>query len=183
MQRIIILSILIISLASCRRDDSVYFDSVVYKSDNVNNDLPRYSELGLNTFGAYYNDTAWVSDATYAASVDHYINDTLRIVFNGSLRNRNAGLGLLILVVNNGPLTDLNDRKISLPDPNISFQINNVPFSVESGSFYFKKCKKLLVDGLQIGTTFSGTFDLSGKVASKSVALTNGRFDFFNTVQ
>jgi hypothetical protein len=148
--------------------------------------LPKYTELGYNTFGAYYDGVVFRSDEEMPVSAD-YDGLATSFTFTGKLE---SGYMSMILTMNDfapaefGDLVALDEKVIDLTNSNVyTVFINNEFFSTSEkveildGTFNFVRARNLYIDKEHVGVILSGTFEFHGLINGESISVTNGRFD------
>ena len=71
--------------ASCSRGDDYMISQSVFIEDETNPGLPVYSEWGYNSFGAYWDRAAFVSERYNVPTKIVVENDSCYWLFNGRL--------------------------------------------------------------------------------------------------
>jgi hypothetical protein len=173
---------------ACNKDAEL--ENSIFISDSENTDLPMYSEWGYNTFGAYFDRVAFVSNNNeIPMKVLAHSNNT-QFIFNGQQGNRNyydnRDKKVIFKINNLMPLNYvdllvLNDTIFDLANPNCQTIIvegtDTIRPMILSGRFYIKKAQRLLVDEVQKEVILSGYFDFKYLYQNEPTAVTDGRFD------
>jgi hypothetical protein len=164
---------------------SVFIEDAAYPG------LPRYSEWGYNTFGAYYGRDHFISNETAVPlNVIHEGNIT-SFEFNGQLGKRySAGLdnafSMTLTYEGFNPesyedLIELNNVILDLKDAphTLVFKDGAGAYQAEilSGRIHIKRAQHLLVDKRPTQVILSGVFEMQVKINGYSVTISDGRFD------
>lgn len=155
--------------------------------------LPQYSEWGYNTFGAFYDRQAFISnDISVPVKV---INDKgqTSLVFTGMLSaNGNYNYGyedpftMTIQLSGFNPTTyidlmSLHNSTLDLtnPDHKVELQGGDSTYQVEvlEGKFEVRHARDLLVDNQPEEVILSGVFEFRALINGTPVTISNGRFD------
>lgn len=178
----------VVTLIAC--DNNSELKRSVFIPDPDAQGLPKYTEWGYNTFGAYYNRDIIVSnDYEVPVQIIKYANTT-RVQLRGQKGGQywNSGeVFTMTLTINNfhpttyEDLVSLDKRVIDLSDDNYELAINDGPISHDvellNGIFEFKRAQRLLVDGQPQEVILSGVFDLQAIIDGEPVSISEGRFD------
>jgi hypothetical protein len=172
----------------CVIDDDLH--RTIFIRDKQYRDLPKYSEWGYNTFGAFMNDDVFVSgdDYWYPASIS--TSDTsMTISFHGEKRSKEmdtTDMTLSFVIPRYSPrdaryLLSLNDEVFDLINSSSTVLIMSdttiFPVTISSGELRFTRVQNLLVDNNPEETILSGTFEFQGLMNGDPVSVSNGRFD------
>jgi len=192
-KHIIFLLAITVLFTSCYVDYDL--EKSVFIEDSEFEGLPIYSEWGYNTFGAYYDRKAFVSNNEDIPLKIISTDNTTTFIFKGELLNTdeypysryNEGDMLMKLIIENlefgeySDLTILNKTKYNLlnSDLKISIDIDGEFEDVEiiDGEFEFVKAQFLLVDNEQKGLILSGLFDFKFLINDEPISISHGRFD------
>ncbi|MBU0763564.1 MAG: hypothetical protein KJ607_01880 [Bacteroidetes bacterium] len=158
--RLFIFGAIIILFVSCKKynDDEqrgYYFKQSTFIEDPGNPGLPKYSELGYNTFGAYYDRETFISNNVDVPMKVIVTNDTTTLIFQGTKNNYDMTLKIGIpdsLPDTYSDLLAFNDTVIDLTQCKITTIINgntSVPRVID-GRFEIRKAQKLYVDDSQL---------------------------------
>ncbi|MDE5423114.1 hypothetical protein L3073_12920 [Ancylomarina sp. DW003] len=160
--------------------------------DPIDPRLPKYTENGYGTAGAFINDRIWTSHVNYGflTSSDKpmikvwHEQDSLRFTFSGSIEQTSAsvefhltGLGITKFE----DLIDLNEQKISLNgNKNIGYYIENYSSSSYDkkgiGQIYFRNVQ---YNNDKSAIIISGTFGFSLPDTHQiPLKVNSGRFDY-----
>lgn len=181
----IIFCVIILAFAGCSKSDEIrdsYFKQSTFIEDPGNPGLPIYSELGYNTFGAYFDREKFISNDNDVPLKVIVTNDTTTLIFKGT--KNSSDMTLKIGIPDNLPDTydDLlvyNDTIIDLTACKITTIINGQTSSqqVIDGKFEIRKAQKLFVDDSQIEVVLAGVFEFQVLINDEPIAISNGRFD------
>lgn len=184
----IILFTVVVFIGGCYRDTPDQdFAKPVFIEDVNNPGLPIASELGYNTFGAYYMSKVWASPKKldYIISGDQNIigtiSDSTVIHLEGNDYS-NSPLEVAILITKNVIVSDddllaFNKRSFDLRGDSVKIRIGGLVIKVLSGSINFSSVRTLVLDKKKMGTIISGAFEMTGMLNGNKVGLENGRFD------
>jgi hypothetical protein len=185
---------LLIVITAC--SDDYELQKSIFVSDPQAPGLPKYSEWGYNTFGAYYDRGAVISnDRDYPMKVISE-NGNTKFVLQGkyavagnyyypSYQDEDL-LSLQIEVTNLSferyqDLISLHKSEYDLAESEIVVTItrDKVEYACEVliGSFNINHAKKLFVDGMETEVILSGFFELKLKLNGMPISITAGRFD------
>jgi hypothetical protein len=159
----------------------------VFINDVNNPGLPIASDLGYNTFGAYYNSKIWVSPknqnniSSDAEFIVGTFNDSTVIHFKGNdYTNQPLEIDFLItknVIVSDDDLVIFGKRSFNLKGDSVKIRIGSTVINAQSGSINFSSVRSLILDKKKMGTIISGTFEMTGILNGNKVELENGRFD------
>lgn len=174
---------LIILLMHGACSDDYKLKETIFIPDRQNPGLPVYSEMGYNTFGAYYNRVTFVAgDETPAIVIVE--NNTTSFKLIGKKGMEEIVLVLTIAEFDPAQYTDLisvNNTTFDLSNTqySITIRINGEDFDAEilNGSFKFQRAQNLLVDKESFEVILSGTFNFQAIINEEPVTIENGRFD------
>jgi len=187
MKTIALFSLLVVTIfIGCKKSDETrdsYFTQSTFIEDPGNPGLPIYSELGYNTFGAYYDRETFISNDYDVPCKVIVTNDTTTFIFQGT--KENSQMTLKIGIPDNKPDTydDLlayNDTVIDLTKCKITTKINGYTSvaQVIDGRFEIRKAQKLFVDNSQLEVIIAGIFEFQLLINNEPIAISSGRFDF-----
>lgn len=186
----IIISVTIVVASGCTKDNEL--KKSVFIEDSEYPDLPKYSEWGYNTFGAYYDREAFVSNDNEVPAKIIVTNNLTSFVLTGqdgaysyySSSNTNMSMTFKIsgfLPQNYKQLIALNDTTFDLR--NSSYQVlvtigtvTNTATIIEGG-LTFKRAQNLIVDTKQEEVILSGYFDFKALINNEPITISDGRFD------
>ncbi len=190
----IVLLILVLPACSLRPE----LEESVFKPDPAYPDLPRYSEWGYNTFGAYYNKQPFVSltRQKYPNAVEIEVEgDTIYFSLSGQWKSNSFGTVLQTMTIRftgyraksfadldilNGVTLDLTSpsSSIDMPlDPVPPLYTSAAVAKVNSGTFVIRRAQRLYLDDVLQETILSGEFQFEGTLLNEPFSVTNGRFD------
>ena len=183
----ILLLITILGLSACSNETEL--QRSIFVSDPDFPELPQYSEWGYNTFGAYYDRQAFISnDADVPLKVIHDGAST-SFVFTGQLGQTyefNNSFSIRIIWAGFNPetyddLMVLHDTTLDLTDPVYEVIVSNRyetdTAEILNGSFQFVRAQHLLVDEVPQEVILSGVFEFQAIVNEIPVTVSTGRFD------
>ncbi len=174
--------IVIIFLVSCSNDERE-FQKSIFVEDSEFPGLPKYSELGYNTFGAYYDREVFASGQVTPIKVSVQDGETT-INFIGEKNYKELSLAVKLRDLNCSSYTDLialKGKVLDLTDP--AYQITLRTDSKDNqaqiikGTLSFRSVKNVSVDTKQIEIILSGEFDLQVIIDRQPVTISDGRFD------
>lgn len=160
------------------------FQRSVFVEDEEYPGLPKYSELGYNTFGAYYGREPFTSGRSTPVNILVTPEGTA-IILSGVM-DYSTEMDITFNVGNFFPekyadLMQMNGQVLDLTDENYTVvmrdEFGEHPINVLSGTFTFSRIQNLLVDDEQIEIVLSGTFEVQGLLDGRPITLSNGRFD------
>ncbi len=176
----VILSVLI--FISCEKSNDL--NDSVFIRDNDNPELPEYSEWGYNTFGAFYDREAFVSNSEVIPLKVITEGGNTSFIFQGELSNDRMLMEFIMPGFSPTSYTDmlaLNNNTYDLKTAgwSIKMVIDSDIKTVEilEGNFQFRRVQKLNVDEKQVQCIVSGIFNFMIKVDGIPVRVTDGRFD------
>jgi hypothetical protein len=187
MKKIFIVGIVSVLLAC---SDDAELRRSVFIPDPDAPGLPKYSEWGYNTFGAFYNRETIVSnDYQVPVQVIQQFNTTV-FQFRGQKGSNyywSEDFFEIKLTIqdfqpaNYQDLMSLHGQVIDLADERYSISIEDAysTYDVEllSGTFEFKRAQHLLVDGEPEEVILSGVFEFQAMIDGEPVSISEGRFD------
>jgi len=150
--------------------------------------LPKYSEWGYNTFGAYYNRDIVVSnDYEVPVQVIQQTNATT-FQFKGQKGSNYWGdfFSIILTIQDFNPssyqdLMALHQTVIDLTDDRYSVSITDATstrsIQLLNGTFEIKRAQFLLVDGDPEEVILSGVFEFQAIIDGEPVSISEGRFD------
>jgi hypothetical protein len=186
---IIIVSI-IISLSGCGGDE---LDRTIFIPDESDSNLPAYTEMGYNSFGAKYERKYFISSNDEVPCKITYregrVNFILQGYYVGNVRYNyyNADKMVLLISIPFGEeiksfedLLRLHQKKFNLADRQCRVEItSNIYNNVEvlSGSIEFKRAQLLRLDRKVNRVILSGVFELRFLNHDRPESISDGRFD------
>ena len=165
---------------ACSKSDEYRLSGSVFIPDEDFPELPKYSEWGYNTFGAYIDRTPFFSD-NYIMPVKIIVeSDTCRIGFSGKMGTLTFHLPDFV-PENYSDLLALNGKSYPLIQSScmVTFTNNEETdtLNITEGTLTFKRVQKLLVDKKEMKSVLSGTFSMKTSINGEPVSIGNGRFD------
>jgi hypothetical protein len=171
-------------LLSCSKNDDYNLSSSIFIEDTDFPGLPKYSEWGYNTFGAYIDRNPFVSTNEDIPSKVVVRNDTLQLILKGSYKGEFAEMIFMLGGYNprsHSQLTALNGDTIDLKHSPSKVQFRTKTafynFDIIEGELIFKKVQRLYVDEVETKCIVSGYFQLKTFMNDEPVAISQGRFD------
>lgn len=169
------------SILACNDDSAL--ENSVYVHDPQNPGLPQYSELGYNTFGAYYDRQPFTSASVVPVKVI-VSGGVTSFALNGWMGNHDLSLSLQMsdfLPEDYTDLIGLDNVSIDLEDENYTVILEKDGLEEEAqilnGTFHFKRTQNLYVDRVLFGVVLSGTFEFQAIVDDEPITVSSGRFD------
>lgn len=190
MKNIVLFSIVLVALllGSCRKESEL--QKSVFIPDAEFPELPEYSEWGYNTFGAYYDRQAFVSNSYEVPMKVVVTNDSISFIFQGYKPgygyNYADVLIMKICMANYEPLNytelvSLNGVSFDLKADScvVSFSNNEVTHiaNILDGTLQFKRAQNLFVDDQQVEVILSGYIHFNAVVNQMPISINEGRFD------
>lgn len=181
MKKILFLLFTALGLLSCENTE---LEKSVFISDIDYPELPKYSEWGYNTFGAYIDREVFVSNNTKIPFKIINTNNITSFIFHGEKEYREMLLIFKLSGYNpqsSGDLIILNDTIINLKSPDIQIEIIEDGKTKEcillNGYFHIKRSQNLIVDGKQTEIILSGIFEFQALLNGIPTTMSDGRFD------
>jgi len=174
----------------CKKETEL--KKTVFVSDPENSNLPLYSEWGYNTFGAYYDRAAFVSNDNEVAAKVMVTQNKTSFVLTGQKGSGsyyyNASNKMSITFRLSGFLPEdyrhlvtLNDTTLDLKNPGYSVVITedtiDYQAAILNGTLQIKRAQNLFVDTKQVEVILSGYFEFQALLKNKPVTISDGRFD------
>jgi len=180
---------LLLLLAGCSKEYEL--TKSVFIQDPEYTDLPAYSEWGYNTFGAYYDRLAFISNNEIVPAKIIVTNNEMSFVLDGQkgssyyyAASDEMTLSFKIpgfIPATYTDLTALNDTILNLANPVyqviVSMDTLKYTATILSGELNFKRAQNLKVDKKEIEVILSGYFEFKALINEKPVTISNGRFD------
>ena len=164
-------------------EDDTALDNSIYVYDSQNPGLPEYSELGYNTFGAYYDRQSFTSSSIVPIKVI-VTGGVTSFSLNGWKANHEMSLTVQMsdfLPQDYTDLLELHDTILDLEDEDYTVTIEDDGAEQEAeilnGTFHFKRIQNLYVDKELYGVVLSGTFEFQALVDGEPITVSKGRFD------
>lgn len=176
-------------IVGCKKENEL--KKSVWIPDSDYNDLPAYTEWGYNTFGAYYDRQAFVSNNNAVPAKVIFTNNNTSFELYGQLNNLNydePDKKMIMkfrlpnikptqykdLIALNGVVLDLTD---SLTQVTIINDTTENIVKILSGELKFKRVQNLIVDKKPIEVILSGYFDFRTLINNQPITIWEGRFD------
>ena len=180
---------LLLLLVGCSKEYEL--TKSVFIQDPEYTDLPAYSEWGYNTFGAYYDRQAFISNNEIVPAKIIVTNNEMSFVLDGQKGSSyyydiSDEMTLTFKIpgfmpANYTDLTVLNDTILNLANPVyqviVSMDTLKYTATILSGELNFKRAQNLKVDKKEIEVILSGYFEFKALINEKPVTISNGRFD------
>jgi len=176
------LIVILLLIYSCSIVDN--FDKSIFIPDKEDPNLPAYTELGYNTFGAKYGNSYFLSSDSSSFGVDYH-GGILDLWLAGRQENNNMSLTFSFpfspvytyqdLVSLTGTTIDLTGASCNLI-MRYEYQ-NEDTLIVSSGRLNFKQARILRIDNIENRAIISGTFDAQFLRNGLPEVISNGRFD------
>lgn len=178
---------ILIFLSACLESDlqrSIFFEDPEFPG------LPKYSEWGYNTFGAYFDGQPFISNnaETPITVVDQNENTSFR--FSGQRGLSNFGTGesfsISFTLAEMHPetyedLVVLHNSSWNLANENVEVIVieghSRDTLDVLNGSLTFRRAQYLIVDQKAEEVILSGVFEFQAVRQGVLVTVSNGRFD------
>ncbi|HET6528782.1 MAG TPA: hypothetical protein VFG39_08545 [Balneolaceae bacterium] len=153
-------------------------------------ELPKYSEWGYNTFGAYYDRQPFISNETEVPLKVVQTDDKTSFVFTGQKGVgylEDSGLFSITITVagsqaeNYSDLIKFHNTTLQLADSGLTVMVTGEvaadTVDILQGEFQFVRAQLLLVDQKPTEVILSGTFAFQALVDGQPVSVSDGRFD------
>lgn len=173
-------------LISC--ESEMDLEKSIFIPDEEHPHLPKYSEWGYNTFGAYYDREVFRSNDYTVPLKVIVTNDTTSFVFKGHKGSGSSGTDMKITfgIKNLAPsdyteIVTLNGKNYDLKssDTFVKLKIGNQTFTppLLSGNFNIKKAQNIFLDNKQTEVVISGVFKFQILYDNEPITISYGRFD------
>jgi hypothetical protein len=177
-------------IAGCSKDYEL--EKSVFINDSQYPDLPEYSEWGYNTFGAYYDRQAFISNNNIVPVKCTVTDSLFSFILSGQLgsnsyySNEDNSMSFKFQILGFLPedytqLIQLNSTTIDLKKPGNRVIITNSSVidtvTIIEGSLKFKRAQILIVDTKQVEVILSGYFDFKILINNEPMTISNGRYD------
>lgn len=163
--------------------DESQLQQSIYVDDPDNPGLPEYSELGYNTFGAYYDRLAFTSSEVVPVKV-MVTEGVTSFVLSGQMDYEDMSITFTMADITPDEYADLialHDASLDLTDEDYTVVINESGIETEAeilnGTLHFKRAQHLLVDKQLTGIVLSGTFEFQALIDGEPITISSGRFD------
>lgn len=164
-------------------DDDSQLQQSVFVEDPSNPGLPKYSELGYNTFGAYYDRQAFTSSEIVPIKVI-VTEGVTSFLLSGQMAMEDMAINLTMADLNPDEFTDLmtlDEVTLDLTDEDYTIVIIEDGVETEAeilnGTFHFIRTQELVADKQLVGVVLSGVFEFQALVNGDPITVSNGRFD------
>jgi len=169
-------------------DDSALRRSIFIKDPEYAG-LPKYSEWGYNTFGAYINDETFSSGDIQAPAVIESNDTSMSFVLTGEKGTDISGktrMSMTFVIPGFAPenyqdLTFLDDSAINLQlsGCRVLITMGTIQYEADTltGELLFKRVQNLFVDLNPEEIILSGTFDFNAYLNDHPIHVSHGRFD------
>lgn len=186
MKASLLLLALLLTMVCCHETE---LQKSVFLPDKDAPGLPLYSEWGYNTFGAYYDLIAFISNSTTVPAKLIIKENKLSLVFTGYRSGSYSNPGdfsMTITMPQAGlssykDLITLNKTVFDLTDPKyeIIFLDGTIGTKAQilNGTFEIKRAQYLLVDMKAEEVILSGVFEFQALVNGIPITVSSGRFD------
>lgn len=164
-------------------NDEAVLQQSVFVNDPQNPGLPKYSEVGYNTFGAYYDRLAFTSSEVVPIKVIATGGNTsFKLI--GTRASREMAITLTLVGFSAEKYSDLlalDNVSLDLKDSDNAIEIEDESTEesaqILNGTFHFKRAQHVLVDAQPVAIVLSGTFEFQALVNGEPITVSNGRFD------
>jgi hypothetical protein len=181
-QSILLILLIATCTSSCSTEDNE-LEKSIFVEDGNNAGLPEYSELGYNTFGAYYDRQILVSVTKVPVKVAVTGGETT-FTFSGKKEFDEMSLTFKMkdfLPGTYSDLMDLNGRIIDLTESQylifVKTKTGEYEAQILNGALEFKRTKTVVVDNALAEVILAGTFEFQALVDGEPITVSNGRFD------
>jgi hypothetical protein len=189
MKQIIIIIIACISIISCSKEES-QLDRSIFIPDESNENLPAYSELGYNVFGAKYERSYFLASNSIVPCKIVYRRDSIHFMMQGIRTGYYSSLNVMSLIIS------FPSEKIEKYSDFVTFNKKTVDLSagcvvktvtgasekilnVTEGKLKFERAQLLSIDDIADRAILSGTFDIYYTDENLfPESFSDGRFDF-----
>jgi len=179
---------IILLVCSCIDPSKKGFDKYIFIPDKEDPNLPAYTELGYNTFGAKYGDSYFLSNENSVVDVS-YQNEILNLCLQSyqEYTDNTESMSLTFSfpsspVQTYQDLASLNGTVIDLTGASCNLIMKKGATTdtlvVSSGHLNFKRVQILRIDKIEDRAILSGTFDAQFLRNELPETISNGRFDF-----
>lgn len=175
----------------CKKDNEL--KKSVFIEDSESPDLPQYSEWGYNTFGAYYDREAFVSNNKEVPAKFIVTKNITSFVLTGQegtysdySGNSDTKMSMTFkisgfLPQNYKELMTLNDTTLDLKDSSYQVLVTigtiNDTATILEGELIFKRAQNLIVDTKPEEVILSGYFGFKALIKNVPITISEGRFD------
>lgn len=176
----------VVLATSCSSNgDNYIIGQTVFIEDKSNPGLPIYSELGYNSFGAYWDRGAFISERYKAPTKVLVRTDTCHWQFNGTIEGRAYMLTFSFpdfLPKQHEDMLWFDNQKTDLTDSEkccvfLNDGSTNTKLTILEGEMEIKRAQKLYVDRELYRTVLSGRFSFKAIDNDIPYSFSSGRFD------
>jgi hypothetical protein len=186
MKNLLLLSLILSTIVACRNQTELR--KSVFIADPDSPGLPLYSEWGYNTFGAYYDRAAFISNWREVPIKVINDNGVTSFILSGQLGLENSGFDDRASMTVNIPdfhpqtysdLMALHNTTLDLSGAVVILSSSQSRDSLEilSGHFQIIRAQHLFVDDDAEEVILSGVFEFQALNNGVPVTLSGGRFD------
>ena len=182
--------ILLLSSSSC--EEIPEMEKTIFVPDEINKNLPAYTELGYNSFGAIYERRLFCATNSIIPCKILYQHGIMTFTLSGRIGSSYSSLSgdeMTLYIAfpvdetmnNYQDLMALHQKRIDFADS--SCEVRMVRASVEeditilSGNLFFKRVQLLRINDKDNRVLLSGTFELTFLRNQLPEILSYGRFD------
>ncbi|MDR3327573.1 MAG: hypothetical protein LBT04_05530 [Prevotellaceae bacterium] len=184
---------LCVLIASCSTDEPSQMDRTVFIPDYNDYNLPAYTEMGYNAFGAMIDREYFLVSGSIIPCKILYKEGKIMFMLDGTRKNSVYHTDSRMTLFFYFPFEQCSDYQdiIKLNDVNINLLSNDcrVEMSTENsevqhldlikGNIYFKNAQLCLIDDVPNRVILSGEFDFQFLTGGElPVVVRYGRFDF-----
>lgn len=190
MKRYIIILAAALALTACSKSD---FKETQYIEDPEYPGLPIYSDMGYNTYGAYFNDYIYQTSTSYGNNRKFYLvadREGLSMTLYGSCEGTSLNMVFTLPIDTTYHLEDyhsllaLDGKSFTIDTTSTSCNVMleglYAPYieSIYSGHISFDKVQQVVVDKTDTEVVVSGKFQFRAITPlGTHVDVTGGRFD------
>jgi len=176
-----------ILLLICSCNEVKNFDKYIFIPDKDDPNLPAYTELGYNTFGAKYGNSYFLPSNRSSFGVDYH-DGILDLWLDGRQEGNNLVSTSLTFSFPSSPvhvyqdLVSLDGTTIDLTDTSCNLIMSSGyqeadTLIVSNGHLNIKRAQVLRIDKEDDRAILSGTFDAQFLRNGVKETISNGRFD------
>ena len=180
------LIVILLLICSCSIVDN--FDKYIFIPDKEDPNLPAYTELGYNTFGAKYGNSYFLSSSNSSFGVGYH-GGILDLWLGGRQESNDKTTSMSLTfsfpfspVYTYQDLVSLTGTSIDLTGASYSLIMRydyqkEDTLTVSNGHLNFKQARILRIDNIEDRAIISGTFDAQFLRNGLPEVISNGRFD------
>lgn len=184
-ERMLILGVVLLVVASCYREPEDDIDKVVFIEDKNYPGLPIYSESGFDTFGAYINGKSWRSSAKEQFHLMAKHNSLFFTLYPDLKSRSESGFKDLKIIFTGFEIDKYDDiLKLHKQEVDLSssscrliFDLTDTVKNVTEGHLTFNRVKSVTVDKKFYEYVLSGTIAFSSGSGADTINMRHGRFD------